>query len=169
MFSHAPAKVRLGLVALMGGRLEARVSFWVGGLGIKAAFFDLLASMWLDRYPHAFIAVPALMRSFDPSMAVKENCWLGQRASGKQTRGALRGYPQNKPHLFGCFFLEGLFPLWCKEGPKAQPSLCGIQTHILTHTLLATICVPVGRMCSMCLGVWLGNDRQWQLQPRSDT
>ena len=33
--------------------------------------------MWLDRYPHAFIAVPALMRSFDPALAVKV-----ERASG---------------------------------------------------------------------------------------
>ena len=38
----------------------------------RAAFFDLLMGMWLDRYPHAFIAVPALMRSFDPAVVVKE-------------------------------------------------------------------------------------------------
>ena len=38
----------------------------------QAAFFNLLMGMRLDRYPHAFIAVPALMRSFDPAVAVKD-------------------------------------------------------------------------------------------------
>ena len=33
--------------------------------------------MWLDRYPHAFIAAPQLMRSFDPGLAVQ--VWFGGR------------------------------------------------------------------------------------------
>ncbi|CAE7214006.1 Ankrd28 [Symbiodinium microadriaticum] len=38
----------------------------------RAAFYNLLISMWLDRYPHAFIAVPALIRSFDASLQLKD-------------------------------------------------------------------------------------------------
>eukprot|EP00931_Biecheleriopsis_adriatica_P072653 TRINITY_DN47081_c0_g1_i1.p1 TRINITY_DN47081_c0_g1~~TRINITY_DN47081_c0_g1_i1.p1 ORF type:complete len:2919 (+),score=455.88 TRINITY_DN47081_c0_g1_i1:1094-8758(+) len=40
---------------------------------IRAAFFNLIKSLWLDRYPHTNISVPALMRSFDPATEVTDH------------------------------------------------------------------------------------------------